>query len=251
MRIAVISDVHANLEALRAVLADIRRRRADAIVSLGDVIGYGPDPIETADLVRTLAAAAVRGNHEILVTEAIDETTSPLAAQSARWTRRKLLPAPRASAQKKERWAWLAGLPRYVKFEHMIFAHGSPQSPFVYISEIHEAARVFERHLHGTSICFVGHTHVPCVFVEDRGDILYLPAETGRRYRFRGTRAIVNVGSVGQPRDFDPRASYVLVRDDGSIEFRRIEYDVEATARKIFAIRELPNALGERLLIGE
>lgn len=251
MRIAVISDVHGNIEALHAVLEDIRRRRADAIVCLGDIVGYGPNPAEASDVVRAVASAAVRGNHEILVTERIDETTSPLAAESARWTRKKLSPAPRASEAKKARWAWLRSLPRYVKLDEMIFAHGSPESPFIYVSDVGDAERLFRGHLHGARVCFVGHTHVPGFFLAHGGKIAYVSGETGRRYRFERARVIVNAGSVGQPRDFDPRACYVLLRDDGSFEYRRIEYDVETTAAKIRAIKDLPNALADRLLIGE
>ena len=102
-------------------------------------------------------------------------------------------------------------------------------------------------------LCFLGHTHVPGIFLlgSDDKDVHYLEPEDGKRYSVNGRKAIVNVGSIGQPRDGDPRACYVLAREDGSLSFRRIPYDVEQTADKIFSAKGLPNSLGERLFEGE
>jgi predicted phosphodiesterase len=249
MRIAVISDIHGNLEALEAVLADIEGARVDTIVCLGDIVGYGPNPREVCDIVRPLAGAAVKGNHEAMVlSRGVDPRVSPLAATSTAWTRRRLEPR---SEKARTRWNWLRKLPRYVKYGELIFAHGTPHDAFTYILGVNEALRVFEREMHGTALCLVGHTHVPGFFVYDGAQLAYGQADPGRKLRFKRVQAIVNVGSVGQPRDHDPRASYAIVGDDRSLEFRRVEYDVEAAARKIFETPELPRALGERLLVGE
>lgn len=253
MRIAVISDIHGNLEALEAVLADIEKARAEKIVCLGDMIGYGPNPIEVADAVHAFAAAAVMGNHEVLVTRGVPPRTSPLAEKAAVWTRRKLAPhGGKTTSRKSQRWEWLKTLPKYVKLDDMIFAHGTPDDCFTYVMGLDEAVQVFEREMHGTSLCLIGHTHVPGIFAYDGKQVGYAVPEPGKRARPpKGLLLIVNVGSVGQPRDQDPRASYALIGDDRSFEIRRVEYPVEKTAEKIYAIKDLPNALGERLLIGE
>jgi predicted phosphodiesterase len=253
VRVAVISDVHGNLEALEAVLADIERARVDRIVCLGDMVGYGPNPGEVCDVVAGVADAVVKGNHEMLVLgKAIEPRISPLAVKSTLWTRSRLTPrGSRASERKRKRWDWLRKLPRYWKLGDIIFAHGSPNDAFHYILGPEDALKVFETELHGAKLCLVGHTHVPGFFVYDGRHLAFGQAAPGRAFRFRNVRAIVNVGSVGQPRDQDPRACYAIIGEDRSFEFRRVEYDAELTARKIYAIEALPAALGERLLLGE
>lgn len=253
MRIAVISDIHGNLEALEAVLADIERSRVDRIVCLGDMIGYGPNPREVCDIVSAFANGVVRGNHEILVLgRSIDSRISPLAVTSTLWTRKKLDPrSGRGGAQRKARWDWLKKLPKYLKLGDIIFAHGTPNDAFHYVLGPEDALRVFETEMHRAKLCLIGHTHVPGFFVYDGRHIAFGQADPGRAFRFKEVRAIVNVGSVGQPRDRDPRACYAIIGDDHSFEYRRVEYDVEVTAEKVYATKELPAALGERLLLGE
>ena len=273
MRFAAISDVHSNLEALQAVLDDAERARVEAIVCLGDVIGYGPNPRETLDLVRKVASAVVLGNHEVLVGREIPEHTAPQAAQAALWTRRMLRP-PRGSKvevrlpgsgrlvpaseeaqakhrHKRARWAWLRSLPTCVVFDGVLLAHGTPADPFDYVFGPIEAQRVLESQMKGAGLLLLGHTHVPAIALTDGRTLAFARAEEGRIYSLRGFTAIVNVGAVGQPRDHDPRASYGIVREDRSVEIRRVPYDAEKTAAKIRAVRALPAALADRLLCGE
>ncbi len=252
-RIAIISDIHANLEALEAVLADLERKRAQKVYCLGDIVGYGPSPIEVADIVRAVANEAVRGNHEDLVLKPAPDNIHPDALQAAEWTRKQLLPGPAASEQKRERWEWLKALPvtEEVLRGQVLLAHGTPRDCFTYVLGPGDAQKVLKTQMGKARLCFIGHTHVPGFWFTDGKRIGFGPSEPKKRYTFPGKRALVNVGSVGQPRDHDPRACYVLLHGDGSFEFRRVEYDVESTARRIYANPNLPRWLGERLLCGE
>ncbi len=255
MKLALISDVHANLEALEACLRDIEGEGVDRIYCLGDVIGYGPDPRQVADRVREVCAGIVRGNHEEIVTRAVPRRIAPIAARAAFWTRRKLEPrSPKAPPKKVERWHTLRKLPTTIEVpdEGLLLAHGTPEDCFSYVLSVGDALRVFRRQLPASlPVCFIGHTHVPGFFFYDGRQIGFGLAEEGRRFEFGSHRLLVNAGSVGQPRDQDPRACYAIWHGDGSFEFRRVEYDVETTCRKIHGIPELPNALADRLLIGE
>ncbi|MHC4830161.1 MAG: metallophosphoesterase family protein [Planctomycetota bacterium] len=261
MLYGVMSDIHGNLEALEAVLIDMHEHEVDRIVCLGDVIGYGPCPYETAELVSYVAAACVHGNHEQMVLrDRIDEYVSPLAATAARWTRKRLKPRggkrdPRQSGRQarnqREIWRWLKSLPQTLRHEHFLFAHGTPEDAECYIITLEEALKVFKGQMDGAQILFVGHSHVPGIFhLNKNGRVDYAPGEFGKRYRIGKRPMIVNVGSVGQPRDYDSRACYVLT-DGKTIRYRRIEYDVESTVERIYKESGLPNALADRLLCGE
>lgn len=253
---AIISDVHANAEALRTVLHDIKSRPIDRIICLGDIIGYGPEPVECVDLVREHCAWSLMGNHDFGV---LYEPTNfnPAAEQSAYWTRAQLDAEPDVE-KRRARYEFLGQLRVRVvektpRAEHALLAvHGSPRRPineYIFPDDCMTApdkvSTIFER---VTKLCVVGHTHVPGVFTDEPD--FYPPAElTDRTYRITDEKAIVNVGSVGQPRDFDPRACYAILHDD-RIEFVRVEYNVKATVDRIKAVPELSGWLGDRLYEG-
>ncbi|MBL8764112.1 MAG: metallophosphoesterase family protein [Phycisphaerae bacterium] len=254
---AVISDVHANAEALRAVLADIDRRGLTRIISLGDIIGYGPDPRACVDLVRARCEWSLMGNHDFGV---LYEPTNfnPGAESAAYWTREALDSEPDA-ALRKERYEFLGRLrvrvvePGSTQSGPILAVHGSPRRPineYIFPDDVVNApdklTTLFDR---VPRLCLVGHTHVPGVFTSEPD--FYPPGElTDGAYRFApDEKAIINVGSVGQPRDLDPRAAYAILTDD-RIEFVRIPYDVDATAKKIKAIPQLNDWLGDRLYEG-
>ena len=254
MRIAVISDIHSNLAALEAALADIDSRNVDEIVCLGDVVGYGPSPRECLDLVRQRCSICLCGNHDQAVF--FEPSNFNIAAEAAcYWTRRQL-EMNAEPAHKKDRLDFLGHLQLRHKIGQMLFAHGSPRRPVnEYLfpedaySNPHKLISNFER-MDGKQVCFVGHTHVPGIFYDD--PYFEPPDELTEPFKYEiceFERAIINVGSIGQPRDRDPRASFAII--DGSIvEFQRIEYDVEKTAQQIRENPALDNFLAERLFDG-
>lgn len=258
MRTAVVSDIHGNAQALRTVLADIADRGVEKIVCLGDIVGYGPDPLECVDLVREKCAWALMGNHDFGV---LYEPTNfnPSAEASAFWTRAVFDAEPDADLR-AQRYDYLGRLP-VRKVENLLgndtpvlAVHASPRRPineYIFPDDANDQPDKLEANFERFDrVALVGHTHVPGVF-SDEPDF-YPPTELGdtRVYKFlEGEKAIVNVGSVGQPRDYDPRASYVIL-SPGQVEFVRVEYDIKATADKIHAIPELNNFLGDRLFEG-
>lgn len=249
--------MHANATALRAVLADIEARGIDRIVCLGDIVGYGPEPLACVDLVRERCAWSLMGNHDFAV---LYEPTNfnPMAAASAYWTREQFDAEP-DEAKRTERYNYLGRLKvRVVDTDSplkvpLLAVHGSPRRPineYIFDKDVRDAPEkleaIFER-FHGA--CVVGHTHVPGVFTDEPD--FYPPVELGPDgFRLReGEKVIINVGSVGQPRDGDPRACYVVLHED-RVEFVRVAYDVADTANKIKAIAELDDYLGDRLFGG-
>lgn len=247
MKIAVISDIHGNLDALQAVLADIEQQRVDAIYCLGDVIGYGPNPRECIDLAMRFQVC-ILGNHD--QGALFDpEGFSSGAERAIFWTRRQL-ESTNGDPANQNRWDFLCQLPRSHWEDTTLFVHGSPRNPlneYIFPDDIYNTRKMERIFALVTHYCFQGHTHVPGVFTED-GRFL-APREIAGRYRLANQKCMINVGSVGQPRDGDPRSSYVI-RDDGWVEFRRVEYPVETTIRKIHAIPELDRFLGDRLREG-
>jgi diadenosine tetraphosphatase ApaH/serine/threonine PP2A family protein phosphatase len=240
MRYAVVSDVHGNLEALRAVLADAAER-ADGLVCLGDVVGYGADPEACIALIDEHAQVVLAGNHEHGVSGALDLRWFNAAARTAlAWTRSRLDADGRA---------WLGARPLVAEVEDGTLVHASPAMPdeWDYLVTADDGFSVFGSFR--TRLCFVGHTHVPTVWsIGSSGrqyeqDPVDIALEDGRRY-------LVNVGSVGQPRDGDPRAAYAIwdVRAR-RVTLRRIPYDVETARRKILEAG-LPRRLSDRLAVG-
>ena len=255
--IAVISDIHSNTNALAAVLADIANRGADKVICLGDVIGYGPDPKGAIDLVMSNCDVTLMGNHDYAVLyEPVKFNTG--AEGACFWTRQQLEEEPDV-AKRNARWDFLGKLPvKHVMdgedygMGEIVFLHGSPRRPineYIFPDDIYNNAvkvqGIFDRFNH---VCFVGHTHVPGVFTA--APDFYSPDELEDVYEIDSRRkTLINVGSVGQPRDRDNRACYALI-EDRAVRFARVEYDVETVAKEVYGIAELDDYLGTRLKEG-
>lgn len=246
---AIVSDIHSNLEAFTAVLEEIKKRGIEHILCLGDIVGYGPNPVECIDLVASRCRFALMGNHDFAVFyEPFNFNTG--AEQASFWSRQQFEDDP-DDARRAARWKFLGGLPVRVKTPEFVAFHASPRRPineYIFPDDIYtnpgKFVNIFERF---EKLCFVGHTHVPGVFLE--GPDFYSPDELDNRFDFTSEKALVNVGSVGQPRDRDPRSSFVVVTD-AYVEFVRVPYDVQTTVKKVEAIDALDNFLGTRLLDG-
>jgi predicted phosphodiesterase len=246
---AIISDIHGNLEALTAVLARIKELQISQIICLGDIIGYGPNPIECLDLVISQCQWTILGNHDQAAL--FDpEGFNPVASRAIYWTRKQL--EADQSAKADQRWDFLGELPRRHDEGKYLFVHGSPRDP---TNEYVFPEMIYDRDLMGSlfsrieGCCFQGHTHLPGCFTENRE--FYTPDQSDFVFNLSDTKCMFNVGSVGQPRDGDPRACFVVLdSDQGRVEYHRVEYDVETTSKKIYAIRDLDDVLGDRLLGG-
>jgi predicted phosphodiesterase len=250
---AIISDIHSNLEALQAVIKDIEKHQVEAIYCLGDVVGYGPNPRECIDLVMACKVVLL-GNHDQGAMFDPDGFNPP-AERAIFWTRGQL-EAPGDNREAKERrWEFLAERPRSHREDGVLFVHGSARNPlneYVFPEDIYNQRKMERIFALVERYCFQGHTHVPGVFTEQLPEDLYQfhsPEDVDYAYRLDGRKTLCNVGSVGQPRDNDPRACYVLF-DGETIRYRRVEYDFETTIKKIYAIPDLENFLGDRLRDG-
>ena len=241
MKHAVLSDVHGNLQALEAVLESIGAEGIVSVICAGDIVGYGADPGECIDRIRAVSDANVIGNHDAAVAGKTGmDKFNQAAARAVEWTKKNLNDA---------HIGFLEGLPFISRqLEDVSVVHGTLHDPekFIYMITGSDAMHTFE--IMKGKVCFLGHSHRPGVFTLRQGRIY-------QSYRkdteIDGvSRYIVNVGSVGQPRDNDPRACYCIYDDvEQRLEFRRIEYDIE-TARKRIIGSGLPEYLGDRLLIG-
>lgn len=252
--IAIISDVHGNLEALTAVIDDIRGQGIRTIVNLGDTVGYGPDPAACIDLVDAACAVNLCGNHDYAVLFDA-EGFNPIAKKSVDYHRKLLQPTPENDDEEVERrWCWLSNLEPMHEGDGFESMHGSPRQPIteyvlpsdpemdpLKISDIFSA---MSQH-----VAFVGHTHFPGILEENNESFLMLSAISNRYRVSEDTRAIINVGSVGQPRDRNPRSCY-LIFDGEYVNYRRVEYDVEKTVQKILAQPDIHPASGLRLRDG-
>ena len=240
MRIAVLSDVHGNLPALEAVLEALRPY--DAVWQLGDVVGYGPQPDEVVALLAAENAVGVRGNHDSAAIGDLEtDSFNDDARAAVEWTAERIKPATRR---------WLAALPLRTIDEPFTLVHGSPRDPtweYVYSAAIARAnLSAFD-----TDHCLVGHTHVPVVFRERKsGGVETTIAKEGTTIAIGSARLIVNPGSVGQPRDGDPRSSAMLLdTDKGSFEWRRVEYPIEQV-QQLMTELDMPPRLIARLRFG-
>ncbi|MEZ5980268.1 MAG: metallophosphoesterase family protein [Planctomycetota bacterium] len=261
---AILSDIHANRQALAVALADAAERGARRYVCLGDVVGYGAAPLECLDRVMQVTGSeegsettptdvagvpvergfCLLGNHELALMESAEDF-NPRARAAIEWTKSAI------GAGGDRYWNYVGSLSRVVLEDGAQYVHGSPRDPvkeYVLPSDVKNPEKygamfdAMER-----PVCFVGHSHVPAVYYGDRRS--YLPRGTEGPYRVlssEGERAIVNVGSVGQPRDGDVRLSYALF-DGSAITFVRLEYDVAAAQADIRRVRALPEYLAERL----
>ena len=236
MRYGLFSDVHSNLEALEAVLAAMAKERIEKFLSLGDTIGYAANPNECLNLVRQLPAVTVAGNHDLsaaghpILYELYDE-----AREAAEWTAAQLT---------QESKNWIRSLPLVTREGDATLVHGSLVEPekFLYTDKLSEIEQNFS--LMETPFCFIGHSHFPWMMEEGAETaVTKITCRTGKKY-------MVNVGSVGQPRDGDPRASYcVWDSDQRRIELKRIEYDYKPTQRKILEAG-LPSRFAKKLETG-
>lgn len=240
-RIAVISDVHSNLQALTAVLEQIEGLSVDALYCLGDVVGYGARPSECLELVRARAAGVVQGNHDALIAEPLLKLDFNVYSLAAVTHNRALLSA--------EQLAWLGALPTSLSPDPRLrFVHGAPGDRdryLVFLDDLNEvSAALLEDD--GPGVCFFGHTHHQVLF---DGQTLLRP-QPGVKGADPERRVLVNPGSVGQPRDGDARAGFaVWERGPATVTFHRVAYDVEGARRDILEAG-LPRLLGDRLLQG-
>ncbi len=247
---AVLSDIHGNLEALTAVLADIGERGIRTIYCLGDLVGYGPDPAAVIDLA-TAFSACVLGNHDEAVwNEPLQFTFNPAARRAIEWTRDQLSPSLRTFYRGGHRLDCLRTLPRTHREGDILFCHGTPQSNCIYTVDAVAARAVFAMpEMRGVRLCFCGHTHHPALFTR-RGEaveFLRMRGEVSFTLTPDIDQVIVNDGSVGQPRDGNWRACYVEV-DGPVLHFRRVAYEVGTTMDKIMRLPELDDKLAWRLM---
>jgi predicted phosphodiesterase len=242
MRYGVVSDIHANVDALQSVLRELDGLGMDTLVCLGDIVGYGPSPNETCDLLRERGCIAIAGNHdEAAVSETSADSFNTLARKAIAWTREQLTQSNRE---------YLRSLPREYRFEDFAIVHGAPAFHFDYIQNVADAQVAFERVT--MPLTFIGHTHVAEVYYQDgQGRTYHQKLSAGGRIEVAPQfRYIVNPGSVGQPRDRNPQASFAYFDDAVStIEVRRVTYDV-IRVRERMELARLPAQLGERLAIG-
>jgi diadenosine tetraphosphatase ApaH/serine/threonine PP2A family protein phosphatase len=237
MRIAVVSDIHANLHALSAVQDALQGDSPDQVWCLGDLVGYGPHPNECTNAARELADLCLAGNHDLGVLDAVPlEDFSDEAAAAALWTREVLEDDPRD---------YLVGLYPQARVDdpQVELFHASPRDPvWEYILDLGGAEAAFE--LTTAPLVLVGHSHIPLV-ARPEDEITHAPE--GTEVDLSRGRVLLNPGSIGQPRDGDARAAYLLLDSDAkTASFRRVEYDVERTQEEIREA-ELPEALAERL----
>ena len=241
MRVGVISDIHGNAAALEAVLAALDEDRLDAVWCLGDLVGYGPDPNRCCELVAHRADLCLVGNHDlgVLGTIPLDEF-SPDAASAARWTETVLTEYSRA---------YLESLRPEAKVDDAELFHASPRDP-VWDYVLSEPVARESLEITEAPVVMVGHSHVPLAMVLENGRAKGGLAPGGHEVDLSQGRWLLNPGSVGQPRDQDPRAAYVVLdQDERRAYFRRIPYPVERTQAEIRE-RGLPDTLAQRLALG-
>lgn len=239
MKFAIIADIHGNLDAFQVVLDDAKKQQVTHYACLGDVVGYNANPKECLDIVRAMNMPCVKGNHdEYCSSEEHLEGFNPAAAEAVNWTRTQLTDDDRQ---------WLRDLKYTRMVTNFTIVHATLDGPqrWGYVFDKLAAAASFT--YQNTSVCFFGHTHVPVAFMKDSvvrgGTYSKFKTEPGKKY-------FVNVGAVGQPRDNNPKAAYVVYDTvDGTIEIRRLDYDIAAAQKKILAAG-LPERLAERLAYG-
>ncbi len=240
MRYGIFSDIHSNLEAFQQAIDHFKAQSIDRLICLGDVVGYGANPAECLKLLEKITPYVIAGNHEWAVTGKLEpEALNWHAKEAILWTSRRI---------NKHNWKYLRSLPLTYQEDDFYCVHGSLNEPedFNYIMNSHQAQINFSRL--NKQICFIGHSHIAEAFCLDRGQIHYLQKkminlEKNKKYT-------INVGSIGQPRDRDPRLSLCLYDSKKkSLEFKRIRYNTRAAADKI-AKSGLPQFLAQRLYVG-
>jgi predicted phosphodiesterase len=269
VRRALISDIHGNIEALEVVLDDIKAQGITEVFCLGDIIGYGPNPRECIDRVMEHCKVTLLGNHD--QGAMFDPDGFNIGAERAIFWTREQLESPSDREKNEKRWEFLGDLPRSHRHGAFLFVHGSPRNPlseYIFPEDIYNHRKMERLFQLVERYCFQGHTHVPGVFTE--GFQFYAPEEIDNEYTLGDGKLMINVGSVGQPRDGDNRACYVVLDDGRSLStngdpgdtddvpasgpvriiYRRLAYDFETTIQKIYAVPELEPFLGDRLRQG-
>jgi predicted phosphodiesterase len=245
MKYLIISDLHSNLEALSAVFAHIKRKKFDRVLVLGDLVGYGASPNQVVDMVRkTKQTVVIRGNHDkVACGLESGDNFNRAAMQSALWTRKKL------TADNRSYLTHLPQGPLMIDGQIMI-SHGTPVDEDAYIFSDYDAYEVFQEM--DFQLCFFGHTHLPVIYAVSN-QRLYTYRPDGDRVKvelIRGFKYLINPGSVGQPRDKNPLASYSIYDSESrTVTFKRVEYSVSKTQDKIIKAG-LPASLANRLAIG-
>lgn len=245
MRIGILGDIHSNLEALTNVIEAMRSERVDHWVQVGDIVGYGPDPRPCLDLVQAQHCTVCMGNHDAAVVGHLDtDYFNAYARIAIEWTRAQL---------RTQDVDFLRGLPLVVKHHEYTLVHGTLHMPELFGYVLTQVEAKESMRLQETRMSFVGHSHVPAVYIQRNGnendlEVVYdseLELDLGD-----ATKVLMNVGSVGQPRDEDPRAAYALYDTDRkTIAIRRVSYDIRTTQTKIRAAG-LPDVLADRLALG-
>lgn len=240
MKYAIIADIHANLEALQTVLADIKAQNCTHTVCLGDVVGYNANPKECLDIIRGMNIPVVKGNHDEYCSSENDlEGFNPHAAEAINWTRDQLTVEDRQ---------WLRDL-KYIRLiASFTLVHATLDQPQRWGYVFDKLAAAASLTYQNTGLCFFGHTHVPLAFVKQANEV-----RGGTYSKFKieaGKKYFINVGSVGQSRDGVPKATYVTYDvQEGTVELRRLDYDMATTQKKILEAG-LPARLAERLAVG-
>jgi predicted phosphodiesterase len=225
MKFAIIADIHANLEAFQAILGDAKVGNCTHFALLGDFVGYCADPKACVDLVRDMDAPCVKGNYDEYCAKEVSQSgLTPRADKMVEWTRNQLT---------EDNRQWLRNLPHVRTVEDFTIVHATLNQPEQWGYAFEKTAAAASMAEQKTPVCFFGHTHVPIVFIRDQvvrgGTYSKFKTESGKLY-------FVNPGSVGQPRDGDPKAAYVIYdSDEHTVELRRVAYDFATTQRKISA----------------
>jgi diadenosine tetraphosphatase ApaH/serine/threonine PP2A family protein phosphatase len=242
MRYAILSDVHSNIEALTAIRRALEAEGVDRYICLGDVVGYGASPNECCDMLRDLCDVTLLGNHDAAVAGRMDYSFYYDAARQALdWS---------ASVLRAENLSWLKTLPYSCRVGQVGFCHGSPLDPeaYEYIFALEQALELLPHSVDLPEVTFIGHSHLCKAFAIGRQDVKDVVSP--RFSLRRGHKYIISVGSVGQPRDYDSRSCCVVYDTERrSVEFVRVEYDIEKSAQKIFDA-DLALNFGRRLFIG-
>jgi predicted phosphodiesterase len=247
--IALISDIHANLEALEAVLRDIHHRGIKEIICLGDLVGYGPDPRKVIKIAKDFMLT-LRGNHEDAVLFSSYDFT-PDAVKAIEWTRSELNSSRYPKEENHALWDFLGSLKTSLRLEDVIYVHASPRNhtkEYIMPHDIYDRELMMEFFSMIPRLCFVGHTHIPGLFTE--GCVFLPPKYFSRRFRLeRGKKYIINIGSVGQPRDGDAQACYVIFEGD-LVRYHRVPYNFKITMKKIKETQGIPARFADRLELG-
>jgi predicted phosphodiesterase len=248
---AIISDIHGNLEALRAVLDDIDHLGIGDIVCLGDIVGYGPQPRECLDILQVLCKITVLGNHEEAVLSGTPLSFTPRAKRALEWTRKILQEDQAESPETRDaRKKLMQSFQVQCRLDGLQYVHGSPRDPtreYVMPRDVGDKKKMEDIFGKLEDYCFCGHTHTPGVFTRqgfthpsDMFDLYMIGSDE---------KVLINVGSVGQPRDGDPRACFITF-DGDTVVWRRVEYNIEVTCKRIYEIPELDDFLADRLREG-